>query len=138
MGTSEIPTFDAKIVSTRIRGLAIATGVLVAITGSLSQGVFFAIMPSLLVLGAVIQLRSAPLGRVLMWIGALYVTLFAAPFLGLGALETIRLLNRFHDFNTLLVLFLSALSFLLVCLCDVALIIDAIIWGRCPSPKSHP
>lgn len=127
--TNETPGHDTQILSPRKRGLVIATGVIVAVTVSLGISPVFAIVPGFLILGAVIQRYHILLGRVVMWIGALILSVLA-PLLGGAALATVRTLRMYHDFNIIGISVLYAVSFLLLCLCDVALIIDAIRWAR--------
>lgn len=112
----------------KVRALALATGVVVGITGSFGFGLLFVVVPLLLIIGTLIQPRSDA-GRPLMWAGALFVTL-PGLFFGHSALDTFALLPKRHDTDFLTIFFLSLLSFLLVVACDLALIVDALRFKR--------
>lgn len=108
----------------KVRMLAIAAGVVVGITGCLGVGLFFVAVPGLLIIGTLVQPRSDA-GRPLMWAGALIVN-FPGFLFGYTALSGIPQWPKTHDLGFVTMDSLCLLSFLLVCACDVALIIDAV------------
>jgi hypothetical protein len=108
------------------RMLAIVTGILVAITGALGFGPLFAIVPSILIIGAATQNRTAYSGRWLTWLGALLVTMESIPLCGGLVREGLHSVRQYPDFNSVMLLTLSILSLLSVALCDLTLVIDAV------------
>jgi hypothetical protein len=68
------------LVSPRIRLLAIITGCVSAVAGSLPFGPLFAVVPAMLIFGAVLQRWSPCPGRWLMWLGAFFLTLDVGAF----------------------------------------------------------
>ncbi len=112
------------IMTSRIRWLAIVTGFVVGATGSLGLGVSFLILPLALVSGAAAQPYSPTGGRWLVWIGAFFVSLQAVPLVGV-VFEGIRLARRYHDFMSLMLTCLSAVSVTLVVWLDVALLSES-------------
>jgi hypothetical protein len=107
------------IVSSKARWLAVATGCFTAIAGSLGFTWGFAIVPSFLIVGAVVQPRLPRTGRVLMCAGALALTLWVLSFCFFILPE-----NRFT--NRPDVLAVTLVSVLLVALCDVALVMEEV------------
>jgi hypothetical protein len=105
------------IVSDKIRWLAVATGFFAAIAGSFGFGVGFAIVPSFLILGAIIQPRFPRVGRGLICAGALWLTFWV---FDVGVFMVLE--NRSTD--RLGVVALSLVSALLVVLCDLAIVIE--------------
>jgi hypothetical protein len=68
------------LVSPRTRLLAIVTGCVSAVAGSLPVGPLFAVLPAILIFGAVLQRWSPRPGRWLMWLGAFFLTLDVGGF----------------------------------------------------------
>lgn len=119
-GTSQInrkedPTFG--IVSAKLRWLAVFAGCSSAIFGVIAFGAPF------LILGAVIQPRARTSGRWLMWLGAVLLSL-VVPY-GIGIV-----FSRFSWKIEIFPLFL--LSTVLVCWCDLAIVMEALRSKRNP------
>ena len=115
---------SAEIVPAKIRLLSIATGCFTAIGGSLVVGVLFSIPPIILILGAIAQPYLRVIGRWLIGVGAVLLSLEVLVFVVVIP-EGIRLLRLYHDRNFVGTLSFSIASVLLVAWCDVALIVDA-------------
>jgi hypothetical protein len=107
------------IVCRKVRWLAAATGCFTAVTGALGYGALFPIIPSFIVVGAVIQPRFPQLGRGLMLAGALLLTVFVLPY-GVAILFSHGII---HDLD---VAGLTLGSVLLVTFCDVAIVIEEV------------
>jgi hypothetical protein len=114
----------STIMNPKVRALAIATGVVVGVTGFAGFGYPFVVVPSLLIVGALVQPYFSVVGRILMGMGGLFVT-FPGLFFGYAALDTFARLPNIYD-GPLLMSFLSLLSFFLVVACDLILIIDGL------------
>ena len=113
------------LVTARTRWLAILAGCVAGITGSLSVSLFFPIVPSLLILGAIAQPRFHRSGFWLMVVGAVFLSLWVLPIgviVLLGALTTLHL---YHDFNIVAGILGWIGSFLLLAGCDAALMIES-------------
>lgn len=108
----------------RTRWLAILAGGISGIAGVLPYGLFWLLIPSILILGVIVQRWSPSPGRWLMWLGAFLLTLNVGLFLAPALLE-IRSLRSTHDVNLLAVIVLALASVVLVGWCDVALVVDA-------------
>jgi hypothetical protein len=91
------------------------------IVGCLHYGPFFLFVPSILLLGAIVEPWLPRLGRVLLAVGAAALTFYSL-FLGLPAVLLIRGLGTHHSLEDSTFLVLSLLSVLLVILCDVMLV----------------
>lgn len=113
--------------NSKLRALAIATGLVIGVTGSLGVGLFFVVLPVLLIIGALVEPYSDA-GRALVWAGALCVT-FPGLLFGYAALDGIR---RWPKGIVLPMDPLLLLSFLLVVACDLVLLIDALRSKRWP------
>ncbi len=107
-------------VSNKIRWLAGATGCLTAVTGCLDAGLGFAVVPGFLVAGAALAGRFPRNGRVLIWFGAVVLTLCVLP-VGAGIL-----LLSLRGGTDPRVRAAAVVSVLLVVWCDVALVTDAV------------
>jgi hypothetical protein len=121
MTNGDLQNYAEILVPPRTRGLAVVTGCFLGLAGSLSFGPFFSLVPSVLIIGALLQRSSPRPGRWLMWLGAFFLTLYTAGSLGPFILRPSRLL----DSSFQQVLAFGILSLLLVGWCDVALIIDS-------------
>src|SRR5215469_2326358 len=95
----------AKIPS-RIRLLAILAGCVFGIVSFLHYGPFFLFIPSVLILGAIIQPRFPHLGNVLLAFGASIITLYRM-FLAVPAVILTRELGINHGAEDLVGLVLS-------------------------------
>lgn len=123
LGINESEYRTNMIVSGKIRWLAVVTGCFTAVAGSFGFGLYFSIVPTFLIVGAIAQPRSPRSGRWLMWVGALFLSLWVLP-VGISALLSYRLVGRLD------VIALSLVSVLLVSSCDFALLIDAVRMRR--------
>lgn len=103
-------------VSNKVRWLAGVTGCLTAVTTSL-LGPVFVIVPVCLIVGAVVAGRSPRNGRDLIWLGAVLLSLFGLP-IGVWIL--------FRNGADIRVAMGASLSVILVVLCDVALLREAV------------
>jgi hypothetical protein len=125
MSNGESRNYAEQLVPPPTRWLAIVAGCVSGLAGSLALGPLFSALPLILVLGAILQRWSPHPGRWLMWLGAFFLTLVVAVFLGPAVLSPRRLLAPYYDRNILIFFALSVASLALVGWCDVALIIDA-------------
>jgi hypothetical protein len=125
LSNRELRNYAEHLVAPRTRWVAIAAGFVSGLAGSLAFGPLFAALPLILIFGAVLQRWSPHLGRWLMWLGAFYLTVDVAVFLGPGVLSPKQLLAPYYDRNLSVFFVLSVVSLALVGWCDVALIIDA-------------
>ena len=116
-----------SIVSRKIRWLAVATGFLTAIAGSLGFGILFSIIPSFMVVGAILQPRFPRLGRGLMLAGALWLSAWVFPYGG-SVLLSYKVIGR-PD-----VIGFAFGSVVLVAFCDVALVIEEVRIRRNVTP----
>jgi succinate-acetate transporter protein len=107
-----------------VRRLAVAAGSVFGIVGFLHYGLFFLFVPSILVLGAIVQPRSPRLGNGLLALGAAVLTFYCA-FLGVPAVLLIGGLRSHHSLEDVAFLILSLVSIALVIWCDVLLVIEA-------------
>jgi hypothetical protein len=125
----------SEIIPVHIRRLAIASGLLVGISGSFMFGPLFLLIPFLQILGAVVQPYSPRPGRSLLAVGALILSLYTALFLApqaLGALSTVRFFPDL-DLNHVFLLTLLLLSLVSVIWFDVVFTIDARELKRIPN-----
>jgi hypothetical protein len=79
------------------RWLAIATGLVVAVTGWSGLGLYSAIFPSIWVAGAITQPRFQRYGFWLMLVPAVYVTSWMLPLGCFLLFESVRVPNWYHD-----------------------------------------
>jgi len=105
------------IVSDKVRWFAVATGCFTAVAGSFGLGLGFAIMPSFLIVGAILQPRFPRAGRALICAGALWLSFWVFD---------IGVLTLLEGRSTRLVARLIFASVLLVAVCDVAIVIEEI------------
>jgi hypothetical protein len=119
MSDPELESYAAIVVPGRTRGLAIVTGCVFGLTGSLLSGPLFFLVPSVLILGALLQPSSPRPGRWLMWLGAFFLTLYMA-----GWVLILRPSSLIDSGLGQVFPFGIVLSLVLVGWCDVALIID--------------
>jgi hypothetical protein len=119
------PGQTTKIIPSKIRWVAIAAGSLSGFTGSLLFGPLFLLIPSPLILGAIVQPYSPRPGRSLMSVGAFFLSLYAGLFVAPQAYGAISMLHLYYALNhiTLLGLLLVSLSF--VIWCDIVLVADS-------------
>jgi hypothetical protein len=107
------------IVSSKTRWLAVATGCFTAVAGSLGFTWGFAIVPGILIVGAIVQPLFPRAGRVLMCAGAVSLSCWVLTFCAFILPE-----SRFADRPA--VIALTSVSVLLVALCDVAIVIEEV------------
>ena len=112
------------IVARKTRWLAIVTGCFTAVAASVSITLFLAIVPILLILGAIAQPRFPRAGFVLMLLSAWSLSLWVIPLGVLFLSQGFRTLRVYHDFNVVAITSLFVVSFFIVVYCDAALIID--------------
>lgn len=120
MRVSREETMSSSIVSASIRWLAFLAGCSSAAFGLAALGSPF------LILGALIQPRARITGRWLMWLGALLLSQVVLPYGFVIANDGINVLRGNHENAFVLMSSLLAISAVLVCLCDVALVIEAL------------
>jgi hypothetical protein len=112
------------VISVKTRWLAFATGCLVAIELLITFGARHAVVVSaLLVSGAIVQSDFPRVGRILMWVGALWLSfwVFFAGFLMFGGREPATPLSVFDV--------CAAAAAVLALACDGAIVIEEIkIW----------
>ena len=108
-----------------IRWLAIVAGCFAAGAGFLAFGLVFLVVPSILVLGAIIQPYANRLGKWLMGAGAFVLSVFAGLFLAPQAVGMIWRLPLYHTFHDVALASLFSVSLALVGWCDASLVIDA-------------
>jgi hypothetical protein len=107
------------IVSSYVRWLAVATGCFAAAAGSFGFGLGFALMPSILIVGAIIQPRFPRAGRGLICAGALWLSFWV---FDVGVLMMLE--HRPTDRPGVVSLILCAV--VLVALCDLAILMEEI------------
>lgn len=105
-----------------LRWLAILTGCVTGLAGSLVYGVGFLLPPSVLVIGACIQPYLPPPGRWALLIGAMLTSVLAFLFLAPPVLGVFWGQPRHLDLRLLGLFSLFALSVVLVAWCDVAIL----------------
>jgi hypothetical protein len=118
------PRYIPEIVPGKIRLLSVVTGCFTAIAGSLVLGLFFSIPPIILVLGSITQPHLRVVGKWLIGVGAVLLSL-EVMVLVVVIPEGVRLLRLYHDRGILGTISFSVLSVVLVTWCDVVLVIDA-------------
>jgi hypothetical protein len=124
LNTVKMPNQVSPRIPSRMRWLAIAAGCVFGIVSFLHYGWFFLFIPSVLILGAVIQPRFPRLGSVLLAFGACIVTFYGL-FLGVPIVLIIRNLGVRHGLEDLVFLGLSLASVVLIIWCDAQLVADA-------------
>jgi len=107
------------IVVPRTRWLVVATGCFTAVAGSLGFGLGFAIVPSFLIVGALMQPRCPRAGRGLICAGALWLSFWV---FGVG----VFMLHEHQSTDPPSVVGLTLTSVLLVALCDLAIVIEEV------------
>jgi hypothetical protein len=112
----------AEIIPGRIRWLAIGTGCIAVVAGFVSIGSLFPIVPSVLILGALIQPRFLRLGRWLISVSAFLLSLAVLP---LGVAILFKGVRTVRSYTELGVISIWAVSVLLVTWCDAELLIEA-------------
>jgi len=119
------------IVASKIRWLAVATGCFTGVAGSVAFTWGFAIVPSILIAGAIVQPLFPRAGRVLMCAGALALSFWVLIFWALILPE-----SRFANRPAAVVLTLA--SGLLVALCDVGIVIEEVKLRRTQGLQKTP
>jgi hypothetical protein len=116
---------DSEVVPGDLRGLAIVSGCLTAVSSSLMFGLGSSISAGVLILAAMIQPCSGRPGKWLMWLGAFFLSINGV-FLASAVPSGVRTFRVHPGGAVLAVLSLSILSVLVQIWCDVRLIADAI------------
>ena len=119
-------TLGTEIVPNGTRWLAFLVGSLALVVVSISRSpISTFVVPSTLILAAIIQPHSPRPGRWLLSVGAFYLSVGGIPYLTLMVVGSARHLLDFESLSQLpLFLALAALLVLLIW-CDVSLIVDA-------------
>ena len=114
-----------------IRWVAVITGGIAGVAGSLGFGLPFIAVPSVLVVGAILRRQWQRTGTWMMWIGAALLSLWTLPY---GSL--ILLSPPPTDRSGVAVIVTTAATVLLVVVCDIVLAVEA-FKGR-PQPSGSP
>lgn len=115
-----------KSVSSKLRWFSMATGIATGAAGVLAFGWLFLIVPSVLIVGALVQPRAPRSGKLLMWVGAGIVSIVIVP-VGFEVLrESNNMARLVNDPKTLAILLLFITSTALVIWCDIALAVNAV------------
>jgi len=104
----------------QIRWFAVITAGVAGIVGTLGFGLPFVAVPSLLLVGAILRGHWQRTGTWMMWIGAVLLSLWTLPF---GA--RILLSPPPIDRSGMSVFAATAVTLLLVVICDIALVLEA-------------
>jgi hypothetical protein len=103
-----------------------ATGIATGGAGVLAFGWLFLIVPSVLIVGALVQPRAPRSGKLLMWVGAGIVSIVIVP-VGFEVLrESNNIARLVKDPKTVAISLLFIMSTALVISCDVALAVNAV------------
>jgi hypothetical protein len=113
---------ENMITGIKTRWLAGITAGVAAVSGSLGFGLSFLAVPSILIIGAFMAGRWQRSGTWLLWIGAFFLSLWALPY---GGLILVSPPPR-SDHSGLGVIAMTATTMLLVVLCDLALLLEAV------------
>jgi hypothetical protein len=117
---------SGTVVSRKTLLLCVAAGCVTGLLGFLSFGWSSAIVPGILIFAAIVQPYSLRHGRWLLWVTAFLLTIAVGPICVQGLRTNIPLLKSLHDPNFIGMLFLLFASLLLICGCDLALLIDTL------------
>ena len=128
MAFGESANLTDKIVSSKVRWFAVATGCFTAVAGAFSFGFGFAIVPSFLIVGALLQPYFPRVGRGLLCAGALWLSFWV---FAIG----IPLLLEHRSPDRPVVLGLTLTSVLLVAVCDLAIWIEELKMRRVPGTE---
>ena len=104
----------------QIRWFAVITAGVAGIVGTLGFGLLFVAVPGVLLVGAVLKGHLQRTGTWMMWIGAVLLSLWTLPF---GA--RILLSPPPIDRSGMSVFAATAVTLLLVVICDIALVLEA-------------
>ena len=119
---SEPKDSNVGMVTNRTRWLVIATGVVVTTTSWSGLGLYSAIFPTVLVIGALMQPHSQRHGFWLMFVPAVFLSSWMFPLGCLLLLDRVR--SAPYDPKMVIVSSLWAVSLLLLACCDAALITE--------------
>jgi hypothetical protein len=115
------PVPSALSVSTR--SLALLAAMIGATAIAISVSPIFAVLSAAQIIGALILTPFPRFGTVLIWIGAIILSLGIVP-LGLGiAIASFETLSRYHDFNIVGITLLWCLATVLQVWLDVCLVL---------------
>jgi hypothetical protein len=116
----ELRKHAEELVPSKTMWLTILAGSVSGVAGSVAFGYLFFELPAILILGTILQRWSPRPGRWFMWLGAFFLTVDVGVFFSPVILHPPNSL----DFGIVVFLLFMA-SLVLVCWCDVALIMDA-------------
>lgn len=104
--------------TTAARLIAIVTGLITGTALSVGMGFFAAIVPMLLIAGAILQPRFRLLGFWLMIAAAAQLSLWMLPFGAWLLYDSVRVLHWYRDLNTAMITSTWAISLALLVVCD--------------------
>lgn|SRR5512133_2436598 len=112
------------IVRIRARFLAIMTGLFTAIAASLGMGLLGAIVPGLLIAGAIMQPRLQRSGLLLMVAADVWLSSWMLPLGGLLLFDSVKALRFYNDRMMMMVTSVWAVSLLLLICCSASLVAE--------------
>lgn len=110
--------------TTAARLIAIVTGLITGTALSVGMGFFAAIVPMLLIAGAILQPRFRLLGFWLMIAAAAQLSLWMLPFGAWLLYDSVRVLHWYRDLNTAMITSIWAISLALLVVCDGILALE--------------
>lgn len=119
---SELKEPNVGTITSRTRWLVIATALVVAVTNWPRFGLYSAVYPTVLVVGALVQPRSQRYGFWMMFVPAVFLSAWMLPFGCFLLFEAVRTITLYHDSAAAIVSSLWGTSLLLLACCDTALI----------------
>jgi hypothetical protein len=129
MHHGELRKYADELVSPKTRRLAIVTGCISGVAGSLAFGPLFLQMPAILTIGAILQRWSPRPGRWLMWLGVFYLT----PFVGTFFVPSVLHPPHLYATAPLVAVSLFVASVGLNGWCDVALVVGLLRSKNAPA-----
>ena len=113
-----------SVIPHRIRWLAISAGCVSGLAGLITVGLPPVFVPLPLILGAIVQPSAPRLGRWLLLVGAMLLSVSVGILFVPSAVERMAILSDNHDAGVVGVNFLFVLSIALVMWTDVELVIN--------------
>lgn len=110
--------------TTAARLIAIVTGLITGTALSVGMGFFAAIVPMLLIAGAILQPRFRLLGFWLMIAASAQLSLWMLPFGAWLLYDSVRVLHWYRDLNTAMITSIWAISLALLVVCDGILALE--------------
>lgn len=136
MSTNKLTHESISTVPNSTRCLAIFAGCVSGLAGFLTIGIVLLFVPVLLILGALIQPSAPRLGRWLLAIGAMLVSVSVGLFFVPAAVKGISSVSSYHDAGAVAIVASFVISIVLVGWTDVALVINE-RKKRPPRPVAH-